>query len=551
MKADKTRPRVKSAFGCVCCNGRVSVAELKKFALRRVRNPNFEFVYETNFGNKPSSPEAESAASSPGCTELVAARSQVVQQEVIDDAMFRKYLATLCNSAYTVTGLNGYNSWVHGVQMNSEEAYLYDAFVKGFMVSVSPQLTHTKLQPGVIFIPQGSQSPWLLDIFYACGAAFLSSEKEEMRALAEARFSQVMRQFDVVSNLVYQENNQWVLIGLLSLCLREKYFGKDHMRTIVYLKLALEMIRSWPKTKLLQRRCVEVKIDDITSAIDLQEHALTPSERTLVESFAYNYAIIGLLCDKETLMVLDSPFEVFEELNPLLSQQLYECPAPWMNNPVMGAALPAFELASKAGWLQLQYPFNAEMFQKATTLLRVSKFMVPPVLPPDVKFKQPKHVQKRLLDSCCTARIVVKGAYVLLFKLLNPEKPATEPEIQHYIKIHANKFGSKLVYQSFGAVSLDYFPIPSFSLISPVVAGEDHHNECPHAEETDEGRRNETVLHPDVGDKRSDAVVHCEVHRISDQDGHCDCRCAHLFVAIKNIGDSGNTANGTETSHES
>ena len=65
------------------------------------------------------------------------------------------------------------------------------------------------------------------------------------------------------------------------------------------------------------------------------------------ESFVYNYSINLFLCDKSVRSFVPSPFTIFKELTPFLASPVYTCSDPSMNNPIMGAALPAFELVKQ------------------------------------------------------------------------------------------------------------------------------------------------------------------------------------------------------------
>ncbi|KAG7896424.1 hypothetical protein KL908_000938 [Ogataea polymorpha] len=207
------------------------------------------------------------------------------------------------------------------------------------------------------------------------------------------------------------------------------YHGNNTFRTVTYLKLALEVIRSWPAISAN----IRVKepppldyLDDISNpVVEEKQVPLRSTDRTLLESFLFNYSII-FLCQKEWLLELGSPFDIFNEFRPFLKTPLYQCPVPWMNNPVVGAALCAIELVAKASWLWYYYPFNLQHESLAVQVHSAAKYFIVPLLPPDVKFVQPKHVRRRLEDSCCTARIMAKAVYCLLTKLLYPRMDASK-----------------------------------------------------------------------------------------------------------------------------
>ncbi|KAH3663518.1 hypothetical protein OGAPHI_004919 [Ogataea philodendri] len=433
------------------------IVTAKRFQLQSVSRDPFKYVYPTSPSS--SKPKTETALKTvlgvgePERQVVTISRTQEEREhQMSDDELFREYLVTLCKDFRPTTKLNGFNSYMVGVDMSSHEAMLFDSFVKGFMVSVSPQLTHRNLQPGVVFIPPGTTNKALRDIFYACGAAFLCWEQQDIRKETESRFLQCVTQLPaLVQSMKSSGDNKWLLIALLCLCLREKYDGHDYLRSAWYLQMALEIIRSWPsmqqKITMLPQidqiaaqtapdsdENIELMLDDMSGVMTETTKVLENSERCLLESFLYNYSVILLLCDRATIDLLESPFKVFKEFRPYMNQKLYDCPAPWMNNPVMGAAASAFELAAKTSWLHAKYPFCPSETKLALGVQKMAEYYVAPVLPPSVRFSQPKHVQRKLLDSCCTARVVAKASYLLLTKLINPDLSSEDPKIKQMVQ---------------------------------------------------------------------------------------------------------------------
>ncbi|OBA14604.1 uncharacterized protein OGAPODRAFT_83563 [Ogataea polymorpha] len=173
--------------------------------------------------------------------------------------------------------------------------------------------------------------------------------------------------------------------------------------SLTYLKLALEVIRSWPAISAI----IRVKepppldyLDDISHpVVEEKQVPLRSTDRTLLESFLFNYSIILVLCQKEWLLELGSPFDIFNEFRPFLKTPLYQCPVPWMNNPMVGVALCAIELVAKASWLWHYYLFNPQHEALAVQVHSAAKYFIVSLLPPDVKFVQPKHVRRKLEDS--------------------------------------------------------------------------------------------------------------------------------------------------------
>ncbi|KAG7778316.1 hypothetical protein KL930_002403 [Ogataea haglerorum] len=376
-------------------------------------------------------------------------------KEAREDALFRKYLQTLG------WHLGGYSSWMLGVDLSPSDALLYDAFVKGFMVAISPQLAHENLQPSSVVIPRGLDNPTLRHVFYACGATYLSWKRPEYREFAEQKFLQSMKELRwFLSENSVIGNEDWLLICMVTLCLREKYQCENTARNAFFLIASLQIIECWLlkksisfesfnqlldalalnqiDVKILPMVKKDHKINDVTYWTDelsymLREGDVSNLERTILESFLYNYSVALFACDASVVDYIKSPFQVYAELKPYLLPPIYHCPAWWMNNPIMGAALSAFELAAKTNWLSLFFPLNANNKMVAEKLLTLSKYYLPPVLPENVRFHESDFVQRRLMESCLIGNIVAKACTIMLSKLLNPKLRPDAPEIQEEI----------------------------------------------------------------------------------------------------------------------
>ncbi|OWB67852.1 hypothetical protein B5S30_g3218 [[Candida] boidinii] len=566
--------------------------------------------------------------------------------------LFTSVIDEFVRSLKSSTIINGYNSWLPGVSFSVEEAYFYNAFIKGFMVSVSPQFAHRNLLPGSVFVPQGTKNQVLRDIFFACGAAFLCWKRPEMVRVAEKKNTICLTSFSTfMNNNTIRGNEDWILVGLLCLCLKERYIGENSETTTIHLAVALRILRFWLRNKKIEKLnqmnnnsilncenskkinqinsniinandiqdsnankssdsrlginfitntqdniqdilegfkplddeemltslknpkdshidydddddddCEEeidldlaydnhwndnggFRIDDDDITIDqlfereqkllcytdiesnfyknqiskakkrnsgvfhrllheiripefdntdedsdfdtatdninnnnknngnLQEldttniqgqditddgntensgnfpamnanksvqftkFVIDDSERTVLESFIYNYSVNLLNCDKNSLRIMTSPFDVYDEFKQYLYSPLYNCITPWMNNPVMGAAVSGYEIAAKTSWLRAQFPLNTKNTKTARYLYKMAKYQVSPLLPIEVKQSQPAKVVQRLQDSCLVNRIVSNSCVILLIKLLNPEMSQDEPEVQKCVDL--------------------------------------------------------------------------------------------------------------------
>lgn len=154
---------------------------------------------------------------------------------------------------------------------------------------------------------------------------------------------------------------------------------------------------------------------------DKSSRVLLPYERTMIESFAFNYSSLMFVCDKSLIPQMTSPFVIFDMLRPYLSVPIYKCAVPWMNHPVAGAALPIFELQAKVCWLGHFSPLSEEHKKMVSKIRSVANFYTRPILPIEVHTKEPENVQKKLLESCYAAEFVSKAVFIYSTKLLYPD----------------------------------------------------------------------------------------------------------------------------------
>lgn len=411
------------------------------------------------------------------------------KSEVDVDQALRNYLRELGSSYVKNLSLRGLTN-VHMTQM---QAMFFDAFVNGFMVAISPQLAHEKLQPPSVVIPRGINDPILMKVFYACGATYLSWNNKEYKAVAESEYQESMTEVrsQLNTNDFMDGNESNILIMMVTLCLREKYQCNDRVRNSLFLIASIKIIYYWINTKrrnerhletdvieeylegcMLKKELLEI-IDTLSTRIydrhdlvfhDLQSQdaindeinlvleserdsilhdiaeespasslGISAFERTMVESFLYNYCVNLLNFDREMLTYTVSPFVLFRDLGPYLTKPIYNTPVYWMNNPIMGASLSAFELVSKANWLRLKMPLNKQREEAAKRLRNIARFYIPSLLPESAKFNLPDHIQKKLTESCFVGVLAAKASYILLTKIIYPNYTLKSVDIQEAI----------------------------------------------------------------------------------------------------------------------
>ncbi|ODV96526.1 hypothetical protein PACTADRAFT_1111 [Pachysolen tannophilus NRRL Y-2460] len=403
--------------------------------------------------------------------------------------------------------INGSSTWITGIQLSTEDAYLYHAFINGFIAAISPQLTHPKLTPGAIFVPPGVSSPVLRHIFFACGAAHLSWRRPELKSFAQYKYAACLNELANLINAPETEGTEdWMLIATLLLCLRDKHFGTVPSKPAGHLTMAFQIIRKrqnekvrnrsqleWdimfeksflkspPKSKSLKDNlsiatpihsieevncysekdliCLEQKefkdSDNLVLAGALDNDnkfknylnrlcmmpskggetklEFSPTEKTLIESFLYNYSVNLLISKPSQIGFLPSPFQIFDQFRDMLYDPIYDCPVSWMNNPVFGAALESYEFAAKASWLCFKLPLDHENMKLAQKLFKDLMFYVPPVLPTNISSSYSKEVYHKLTESVLVADIVAKAAHILVAKLVNPNLLQNDEMIQRNV----------------------------------------------------------------------------------------------------------------------
>lgn len=446
-----------------------------------------------------------------------------VTEQNYEDAQFRQYLQTL-GERYK-TAYNIISTQLPGMCLNmtNEELQLFDAFTNGFMVAISPQLAHENLQPSSIVIPRGLNNPTLRSLFYSCGATYLSWNRQEYRLFAETQYRKCIHAIVTMAECnLLNGDEDWLLIIMVTLCLREKYQCQDSVRNALFLIASLDIIYYWIKLKqmnsldyhevsivdeiqfsecldqlelqvkllnilrLLENRynSTNFNIDEFTdlenknphidpsTALNLStrddlnlnfeltsEIEIAPFERTMIESFLYNYSVTLLNFDTSLIKYVDSPFNVFKKLAPFLTRPIYNCRVKWMNNPIMGNSLPAFELAAKANWLRLHYPLDDLNTLIAKNLRTSAKYYTSPLLPESVRLREPAGVQRKLMESCHVGNMTAVSAYILLTKLIYPNYDATSGDIKGVLDCYFSNLKELSPHSQVGGVCIWSFII--------------------------------------------------------------------------------------------
>lgn len=561
MKCDEGKPEcancVRSAYICEWTTERQTVKSLSNFVIKKHKSKKTRFIDVSKnyikFSNDPEKsklrinqtsetlkihkdeevvqmgepPKIENQIVSIKQSSIIPIDSSIIiAKQNHEDALFRKYLQHLGEKYISSFNFLANKFPSLGLYMNNEEMKLFDAFTNGFMVAISPQLTHENLQPSAVVIPRGINNAALRSVFYACGATYMSWNNKELRSYAETQYQNCLRAIqNLIDSKAIAGNEDWILISMVTFCLREKYQCQDSVRNALFLIASLEIIKYWTKAKLksktiskhnvtviddiefseyldqfelqtkLHEICIylskrnssttnvehiftslkmtgnvyntdlklETKDDLITELVHIY-YDISPFERTMIESFLFNYSVNLLNFNPTLLKYLDSPFSVFKNLSPLLTKPIYNCPVKWMNNPIMGASLPAFELAAKANWLRLHYPLNDANNILANKLRGSAKFYTSPFLPEAVKFKEPTSVQRKLMESCYVGNMTAMASFILLTKILHPYYSSYNDEIQDAIKIYFKNLEKLSPHSQAGAMCMWSFIITGLAI---------------------------------------------------------------------------------------
>lgn len=311
------------------------------------------------------------------------------------------------NLELSFSSLNGHLSWTCP-NFSPDSAYFVHAFVHGFMNAVSPQLCHPRLTPAAVFVPQGKDSPLMQEIFAACGAAFLASNKPNMTDVARRRYAICLDRFANELSASDGLIKEWMVGAALLFCLRDKLFGAVPTQPASHLLMALQILRK----------------------LRTQAGVNTIVLKFMIESFLFNYSVVLLTCDHAVVRRFPSPFRVFDEWREIFELKPYDCTAWWMNNPVFGAASGAFEITAKVSWLSFKYPLNNQHMITACELLMATyKLNLPKTLDEMREQLSPSeflHIE----ESVKLAEVLNTACQLLLAKLMNPKLEQTDALVQ-------------------------------------------------------------------------------------------------------------------------
>lgn len=346
--------------------------------------------------------------------------------------------------------------------IENDEDLLFYTCIKKFVPNLGTQDTHPLLTACATFTPKVENNMPLKEIFLCCGATYLEwYDDVKFSALSDSlnKSSQML-----IDKYLQKESppddGSWLLVAFLLLCLRSKMASSGTVDECVnflskaYLVIQNKIIlRNKDKSHMangLQNLAYEIENKFMRqSANDKMKGdlVLQPYERMSVESFIYNYSVAILFATD--ISKLPNPFFVFKELDHVLKCPLYHCYFEWMNNPVLGPSLDAFEVLAKVSYIG-RFPMPLEKsslwYQRAQQLQNMAFFYTGPILPPQLKSKNAEVYEKAKLSSL-VGGIVAKSSYLLVSKILKYDHfEIRQPSIQ---KIRRE------IFEAFSAIPLE------------------------------------------------------------------------------------------------
>jgi hypothetical protein len=445
-------------------------------------------------------------------------------KNIDEDALIRQYIRE------TTKDIIPKQIQFFAVNMSETDIIFFDAFINGFIVSISNQLAHKNLLPGTVIIPMGFFDPLIMKLCITCGASYLN-QCENMNYLIDNKIQQTISNSNkiVIKELINRldnrpimESREWILIYFILRNARQKFIYEGRNAQTINLISGIQAIKLWIETKkrqfnnsktekiipideankniktdgdvykigkyetrqndetesyILLDKLVDktniLKIDNnyisdiniksnytnknslLIDMLDIESRSLissldsnnddinnntndylneiSPFERTLLDTFIFNYSGTLLTIDKSLLNCIPSPFEVFDLLAPLLSKPIYNCVVPWMNNPTAGAALPMIELQAKIIWLSFSPNLNDKEIKIVKNIQKIVKFYTRPIITEDIWKIYPKSISKKLLESCLISEIIAKGIYLFSMKILNKLLNEYDNDVQNIV----------------------------------------------------------------------------------------------------------------------
>lgn len=346
------------------------------------------------------------------------------------------------------------SSYLPHMTLLPQDSEFFHHFISDFLPSIKLPHSHPLLSPELVYVQLAAQSEIITEVYLCCGASFLAFHHanttdgslevcRRLSSLAESKYrNAVMLLGDAIKNRKVDIDSDWLFAAGLMLLLRDRSYAKNGSRCCKHLMFIYQ---------LLKRR-LDKKEDETVPGQELFLYTnITATERSLFDSFVFNYSAILLSCSKQDLISLPSPYDVFPNLKQWMNHPIYkDCNTNWMNNPVLGSAFDSYEILSKLSWL-LRFHFNREaepsMYdiddaefwdliiplraEIAATSRKISSFRQQVEV---LQSTLPKATFAALRSNVSVATITVEACKILMEKLVNPTIPSFLSIIQDALR---------------------------------------------------------------------------------------------------------------------
>ncbi|SCU93672.1 LAMI_0E15192g1_1 [Lachancea mirantina] len=294
------------------------------------------------------------------------------------------------------------------LDLTGDELLLYYTCIHYFLPAVGPQHTVPALTTTETFVPLLAEHPIVTRVFLCCGATFLAwCQPDKYSDVAEALYQESRAELtaELESNRT-RGDETWAFACFQLLCLTDKLHNGSGPsmvdRSVDNLGHSFLIIKHKRQT--------------------IKNNGSSPTERMLIESFIYNYAV-SLLVAQDVSRLPDPFGELFHELVLMLKSPIFDdCDVEWMNNPVLGPSVDAFEMLAQVSYMsRLPLPLRENVWkEKAQGLLNECLYYTPPALPPEIRKSPGKYAKYRPGLLC--GSIISKACYLLVSKILKYEE---------------------------------------------------------------------------------------------------------------------------------
>lgn len=358
-----------------------------------------------------------------------------------------------------------FSKYVPNLSLSSQDAELYHYFRSNFIPSITLPHSHPLLSPEYIWVNLASQSNILTQVNLFCGASFLAyshlRDNQDLylkfNLIAQKKYHQIVKS---LADITKEEDidSDWLLAAGLTLCLCDRSYGADAGKCAKHLIFVYNLInRREEKLRSIEGARIE-SIDGDEIVESQPTMAVTPNERSLIDSFIFNYSVTLFTCEYSDLINLPLPYSMFPKIKKWLNVPIYtDVSVLWVNNPVMGSALEGFEIMLKLIWM-LRFHFRSDSagdpkwYIDNKTFWRVMPSIKESINGARARIESnkaqlqtsykphPKITYSALRSNLAVATMLLDASTILYEKLANPSIPAFLPVIQEAVESSLSEF---------------------------------------------------------------------------------------------------------------